>query len=818
MTNNDGQYRIVDLRPGTYVVTFQLPGFTTMKREDIILTAGFTATVNADMSVGALAETVTVTGATPLVDTQNVRQQIAVTDQVLDSLPTGTTAVSNLAAFTPGLTTTAGSNVGGSAGTYNSSSVITSTFHGKSGAITQFDGMNINNPVRPGATGFIVSPATLQEWVVETGGGLAESNAGTSIAMNVIPKEGGNSFRGSGQALFSNSALQGDNLTDALRARGLTTVSQINYLYDTNFDLGGPIKRDKIWFFTAHRAQGNEIQRPGIFFNATQGTPFYTPDPSRPANREDFLESHAGRVTWQINAKNKLNAYAEPQRNCVCRARGEFVAPEAAYRWDFWPTGLYQATWNATITSRLLFEAAVGASMFDWPNYLQPETGNAISILDQATGFIYGSTQGFPTTAPGPRRAPPVYAARLDDVRHWFALLQDRLPPHGGFHRARSLREPRPVLHVSWEHADDRHSQWGHGVREPVLPEGGDACEPWCIRAGQLEAEPPHAQSGAAIRIRERRDTGAQRAGRPVRRAAQLRRDQGRPELDRSEPPDRRVVRSLRQRTNGGQGILRPIRGGYVHADRAGNQSDFRERHHQPHMERHHVWRRRSAHGQLHSRLRPEGSGGERRVRRVRQPEFRHPEHPGALLPDVVTGFGNRQYLWDLATEVQQQVAARTSVTVGYYRNWDGNLTATDNLEVVPADYSTYCITAPSNPRLPGGGGYQVCGLADVSRERFGRTNTLVSRSSNFGGYTRVSDFFAVNLTSRFAKGVQLGGGLDTGRSVSDKCSVVDSPAQALYDFIRLRRRRRTAVSRRRSRRKRKSRCMEAIRSCMASC
>jgi hypothetical protein len=154
--------------------------------------------------------------------------------------------------------------------------------------------MNINNPVRPGATGFIVSPATLQEWVVETGGGLAESNAGTSIAMNVVPKEGSNTFRGSGMALYSNSGLQGENLTDTLRARGLTTVSQINYLYDTNVDVGGPIKKDKIWFFAASRVQGNNIQRPGVFFNATQNTVFYTPDPSRPAYRARTFSSRTG--------------------------------------------------------------------------------------------------------------------------------------------------------------------------------------------------------------------------------------------------------------------------------------------------------------------------------------------------------------------------------------------------------------------------------------------------------------------------------------------------------------------------------------------
>ena len=89
VTDGEGRYNIVDLRPGSYSVTFRLPGFNTVKREGITLTAGFTATVNADLQVGALEETITVTGAAPLVDTQNVRQQNVVRRDCSTSLPTG---------------------------------------------------------------------------------------------------------------------------------------------------------------------------------------------------------------------------------------------------------------------------------------------------------------------------------------------------------------------------------------------------------------------------------------------------------------------------------------------------------------------------------------------------------------------------------------------------------------------------------------------------------------------------------------------------------------------------------------------------------
>jgi hypothetical protein len=149
---------------------------------------------------------------------------------------------------------------------------------------------------------------------------------------------------------------------------------------------------------------------------------------------------------------------------------------------------------------------------------------------------------------------------------------------------------------------------------------------------------------------------------------------------------------------------------------------------------------------------------------------------------DVVTGFGNRGYLWDLATEVQQELGSKLSVKVGYYRNWDGNLTVTDNLEVQPSNFNTYCVTAPTDSRLPNGGGYQICGLANESRAVFGRSNTVVENVAKFGEYKRVSDFVAINMTSRFGRGIQLGGGVDTGRTLSDRCVQVDSPQQLKFD------------------------------------
>ena len=134
-----------------------------------------------------------------------------------------------------------------------------------------------------------------------------------------------------------------------------------------------------------------------------------------------------------------------------------------------------------------------------------------------------------------------------------------------------------------------------------------------------------------------------------------------------------------------------------------------------------------------------------------------------------------RDYYWDVSTEVQHQIGRGLSVTGGYYRNWYKNFYVTDNLAVAPSDFSPYCVTAPSDPRLPGGGGYQVCGLYDMVPAKFGLVNNLITQSSHYGDQSKVSDFFGINLNWRLPR-VQVGGGVDTGRTVNSACFTIDNP------------------------------------------
>jgi 5-hydroxyisourate hydrolase-like protein (transthyretin family) len=213
VTDNDGRYNIVDLRPGTYVVTFTLTGFNTFRRDGIELTSGFTAPVNAKMQVGNLTETITVTGESPLVDTRNARRQTVVTADLLNVLPSSVKNLNNLVTLTPGFRGNEGFDI---TGAYTGQ--IGGTYHGKGGTNVQFDGMGIQHSM--GNQGYNANAETVQELTMSIGGISADSNA-DGVIVNMIPKEGGNRYSGSVSGLFSNDNLQSSNLSQELQDRGV---------------------------------------------------------------------------------------------------------------------------------------------------------------------------------------------------------------------------------------------------------------------------------------------------------------------------------------------------------------------------------------------------------------------------------------------------------------------------------------------------------------------------------------------------------------------------------------------------------------------
>src|SRR5436309_4338348 len=268
VSDEGGRYRIGDLRPGSYTVTFALPGFSTLKRESIELTTGFTATVNADLKVGAREETITVSEQVSMVDTQNLQQQVTITNTTLDALPTPKRPA-QLITLIPSANA-GGTNfhdvggVGSDRGFFG--------VHGQRPDDMTYNVSGMDNRVFSGG-GFQYNAHTVQEMVVQTASGSAESTTG-GVQINIIPKDGGNTFAGSASIEATGSGLVSDNTNDALRARGLQGAPSVKKYYDVGGGFGGPIKKDKLWFFLAYRREDREYYVVGTYYKKLQYTLF----------------------------------------------------------------------------------------------------------------------------------------------------------------------------------------------------------------------------------------------------------------------------------------------------------------------------------------------------------------------------------------------------------------------------------------------------------------------------------------------------------------------------------------------------------------
>ena len=393
-TDSQGQYKILDLRPGTYMVSFILPGFSTVKREGIELPATFTATVNADLRVGALEETVTVTGASPVVDTQNVIRRQVVSKDTIDAMPTSKNW-STIGVMTIGVSSNQ-NDVGGSAGEHqNQLKAHGGSFNDR---LVQLDGlMNANMACNYACTGLSTNDASTQELSYEFGAISAEV-AGGGVRVNIIPKDGGNRFSGSAFLNFANDKLQGNNVDDTLRGQSVLTADSILKIYDASGALGGPLMKDKLWFFTAHRYWGYEQIRTNTFYEKDQSTFVFTPDLTRPGTETQRNVSDDVRLTWQMSPKNKLSGYwSIAPRYTDHWTLASTLQPDASNLQNLPKNNFETVTFRSTLSSKALFEAAMGRMEETWTR--EPVEDSATShgypVTEQTTGISF---RAYPNT------------------------------------------------------------------------------------------------------------------------------------------------------------------------------------------------------------------------------------------------------------------------------------------------------------------------------------------------------------------------------------------------------------------------------------
>ena len=422
ISDDQGRYQIIDLRPGVYTVTFALQGFNTHKQEGLELPASFTATVNAEMRVGALEESVTVTGAAPVVDVQNTQRQVVLNRDLMDAVPTARN-YSGLASLMPGVRMS-NTDVGGN----QQMEQIYMTVNGsrQTDTTVQVDGMNLNSLMNDGQVQAYFSDAAMAEITYQTSGVTADVSTG-GVRINMVPKDGGNRF--SGQAFFggTDGDWQANNVTDELRARGLDTGSRVAKIQDINFGVGGPIKKDKLWFFASWRRIATDSVIPGSYFtNGEVGTGI----------EDQWIQNQMVRLTWQVNGKNKFSIYHDRYP----KFKGHEVIVGSVAEWDtaagrrdpqhaLYYTG--QAKWTSTISNRLLVEAGYSTNVeYLYIGYQpgvqkgrnSPEWFSQIGKSDLITLRAYRR----PRYAGQRHRPEGANGHRHPFVRHRQPLLQDR--------------------------------------------------------------------------------------------------------------------------------------------------------------------------------------------------------------------------------------------------------------------------------------------------------------------------------------------------------------------------------------------------------
>lgn len=772
-TDTEGRYNIVNLPPGVYAVVFSLSGFSTSRREGIEVRVAFTAPVNGELVVGAIEETITVSGSSPLVDTTNITQQTRVTREMLETLPTSSMGGSVLMAMTPGMVGTASiADVGGTAGYREGmgSNANNATYHGRQGMTYNVDGLSILSVLNEGTFSFVPNPLLFTETTIETGGSAA--SGGNGLALNSIPQEGGNAFRYMFRGIFSNGDMQSNNLTDEWRARGIQQPGMLDYHYDFGGTVGGPIRRDKIWFFAAAKYQSTKTFDTDNYFNATQDTLLFTPDRSRPGYTDALQRSLAGRVSWQMSERHKLNYLLDYQNNWVYRHPIATNAPEARHRWNFYPSFITQGTWTMTVSERLLLEAAAGAAISHWDTYLQPEVGpNNVRVTELSTGRSYG--MGEPRDPDLDerynQRASLTYTTGTHTYRVGINVEQLRADygigfvPGGEQHQnvdiAYSFRNQVPVSITQ--------NARPYLTKDRVSPDLGlFAQDQWVLprvtlnyglRFEWFRAHVP-AQQTAATRFLEPRsfdrvdDVPNWKDFSPRVGAVWDMFGNSRTALKVN------FARYLRKEGTGIPNSLNPINTSVNSVTR--------------------TWS--DANGNLNPDCNLANFAGNGECGPISNQAFGQPNVTTVWSDDVRMGFGARPANWDIAIDLQQQLGRAVSITGGYNRTWATNFRFTDNISVEPTDFDPFCITAPVHPDLPGGGGYELCGLYDVTPAKFGQVNNVVGKASNFGKQQRVSNFFSLNVDTRFGSGLLLRGGIDSGQIMTDQCFVVDSPQNLL--------------------------------------
>jgi hypothetical protein len=354
-TDTQGYYRFVNLAPGTYRLEFTMQGFRSLVREGIDVRVGATISVNATLEVNPVSEALVVSGESPVVDIKQTTVGTNFPKEIIEEVPNARD-IWSLMEQTPAVVTDK-VNVGGI------ESGLQSLFSARGGSWQQnqfnLDGVNVTDPSAIGATDFYFDFDTFEEVQVTTGATSAEVTV-PGVFINVVTKSGGNQFHGGGKFLYEDESFQAHNLDDQLKQDfGVTPETEdlfnrIDYLSDASFQLGGPVVKDKVWFFGSYR--DHRIHR---------GVPFY------PVAEGTDIKYSLFKGTINVNSSNTVtglwggNWYKKPDRGAVDFG-GAFVTPESTWIEDD-VSHVFQGTWNSVLSDKLLMDTRISFVHLKFP-------------------------------------------------------------------------------------------------------------------------------------------------------------------------------------------------------------------------------------------------------------------------------------------------------------------------------------------------------------------------------------------------------------------------------------------------------------------
>ncbi|HXD75872.1 MAG TPA: TonB-dependent receptor [Vicinamibacterales bacterium] len=794
VTDENGLYRIVDLRPGTYTLKATLTGFSTVERADIVLVGSQTLTIPLEMKVGQVQESITVTGETPVVDVQNTRRENVISSDIISSLPV-TRAYGSLLNVTPGLTVD------------NNGLAATPTmtfFAAHGGNINEgrmmINGMTVAAAFNGGGVSSLTYDTTnVDEVSVLVSGGLGESEIG-GPAMNIVPRTGGNMFKGQAFLNEAGKWSNGDNVSsDPALAQSVGAPPQILSSWDGSVSYGGPIKRDKLWFYGAFRKYTTSQALEGTVVNQNAGNAnawTYVADPSVQGRNVQGRNIWDARVTYQINDKNRVYVSQEHQARCEgttlftqttggCRQReaswigvsNVTASAEANTNYFDLPYNVTQATWTSPVTSKFLLEA--GYSRFSYnhnggPGALPPDgifnlipVTETLAIDGHRTNFVY--------------RGLPGYIDGFGNPNNWRASMSYVT----GAHSFKAGYQGNYLISRYHYVRDDSLMQYTFTNRVPTsftvnlqdwrtddITEAAAfyAQDTWTHNRltvqGALRFD--RAWSFSPSDLNGTTTTSPYNAA-PITFAT----TQGVSSYKDLSP---RVGVSYDVSGNGKTAIKFNY-GRYVSP--ATNDQNYPLNNPANLIQRTLTrnWTDTNKNFVVDCNiLNPaaQTAGGDTcGATSGANANFGKPNITGTIGQDILSGWGVRQADSQFGIQLAQQIVPRVSATVGYNRRWWSNYTSVDNINTTPADYEKSTIVAPADSRLPNGGGYPITvyTLSPAGGAKGSFTETHLD--SYYGAErTRYWQGVDVDVNARLRGNLYVQAGTTTGRQVNDTCAL----------------------------------------------